>query len=984
MKYKDILADYNPNIIETKWQAIWRKEGTYEPDMDNPQKPFYNLMMFPYPSAEGMHIGNMYAFTGADIYGRFKRMQGFDVFEPIGLDGFGIHSENYALKIGEHPKKVAARTQVNFYKQLQASGNGYSWRHTLETYDPKYYKWTQWLFIQMFKHGLAYKAPAPVNFCPSCKTVLADEQVIAKLSKDGQVKSAVCERCDSQVEIKKLNQWFFKITAYAPRLLENLQKINWPSKVLLGQKNWIGQSYGAEIIFKVEGKDMPLHVFTTRLDTIYGATALVIAPDKTEKGDTPLALEIASEEQKPKVASYLKQIQKFQVKIRGLEEDDLLEKTGVFTGAYALNPFSGERIPIWVANYVVGWYGTGVLMVVPAHDKRDFEFAKKYKIPIRPVIKVKNYAKALILARSIKRDVSHDLRKLKIKTTISKKGHYLVELTSTQIDSFINLISKSLKPDYWVEIVGEKTVFIFGTGEIIEIKNIEDEEKVFAKCKKIEKSIHSAFDLWDMLTDVSWYQDIITTTNYGVLINSSYYSGLTSQEAIPKMIQYLKDTNQGGEKIQYRLRDWIISRQRYWGAPIPMIYCETCAKRGESWFTSKEAAQFKTSLKIENPELFKGWYPVPENQLPVLLPEVSDWKPKGTGVSPLASVDEFVYVDCPYCGEPAKRETDVCDTFLDSSWYFLRYPSSEFDQVPFDKERTKKWLPVSQYIGGAEHTVLHLLYSRFVTMALYDMGYFDFSDKSKTPDEPFPNFFAHGLIIKEGAKMSKSRGNIVVPDQYIQKYGADALRCYLMFLGPFEAGGDFRDTGMQGMFKFLKRIWRLFNSDKSKGSQTSSDLKIKLAKTIKKVTDDISRFKYNTALASMMELVNSWEEEGKTFSKSDALIFLKLLAPFAPHLTEEIYQISKEKKEEKFESIHKQSWPSYDPKLLIAEKIQIAVQINGKLRTQVNIPQEFINDRDYIIKAVLKEKKIKKYIQQRIQAKKIFYVPAKLINFVLQ
>lgn len=930
MEKKD-LPEYKPSEIEPKWQQSWEKDGVYEPDMENAFKPFFNLMMFPYPSAEGMHIGNMYAFTGADIYGRFKRMSGFDVFEPIGLDGFGIHSENFALKLGEHPKKVAARTEANFYRQLKVSGNGYSWKHILETYDPDYYKWTQWLFIKLFEKGLAYKAPAPVNFCPSCKTVLADEQVI-----DGR-----CERCSTQVEIRKLEQWFFKITAYANQLLSNLKKLNWPAKVLLGQKNWIGQSTGAEVVFKVENKDIPIHVFTTRVDTVYGVTALIIASDKIGKdGKTPFALELAIPDYKDKVTEYIKNNQKASGKNKRQKIE--VEKTGVFTGAYAINPISGEKVPIWVANYVVGWYGTGALMVVPAHDERDFEFAKKYKIPVRPVIKVKNYAKAFVINDSVNQGFKEDLRNLKIKTTISTKGHYLIELSSTQIDSFIAMVKKYLKHNFWVEIVGERTVFIFGTGEVIEIKSLEDEEKVFEKCKIMEESISGAFDIWDMLTDNQWYKDIITTTEYGVLINSGEYTGLSSEEAIPRMTAYLVDINQGKKQTQYKLRDWIISRQRYWGAPIPMIYCENC-----------------------------GWQSVLEDQLPVLLPEVKDWKPKGTGVSPLASVDDFVYTDCPKCGMEAKRETDVCDTFLDSSWYFLRYPSTEFGDTPFQKARTKKWLPVSQYIGGAEHTVLHLLYSRFVTMALCDLGYLGF-------DEPFPNFYAHGLIIKDGAKMSKSRGNVVVPDEYIKKYGVDSLRCYLMFLGPFDAGGDFRDTGMHGMFRFLTRVWRLTNSPKKVGEQTSNDLKVLLHKTIKKVTSEISKFKYNTSIASLMEFINLWEEKEKLLSKENIASFIKLLAPFAPHLAEEVFHNLGYNT-----TIHKEKWPSYDSGLLVEDKVTVVVQINGKLRAQIQIPQDLIHEREQVIELALANETVMKYVKDELQPKKIFYVPGRLINFVI-
>ncbi len=526
---KDNKQKYDPSQIENKWQKIWEEKGTYQPDLNNSLKPFYNLMMFPYPSAEGMHVGNMYAFTGADIYGRFKRMQGFDVFEPIGLDGFGIHSENYALKVGEHPKIVSKRTEENFYRQLRATGNSYAWKNTVETYDPDYYKWTQWIFVQLFKAGLAYRGEAPVNWCPSCKTVLADEQVIqgkrvkGKGETSQEVSTGVCERCGTEVEIKKLKQWFFRITSYADRLLENIKKLNWPQKVLLGQKNWIGESKGVEIIFKVEGKDIPIHVFTTRLDTIYGATALVIAPDKMGSKNNPFGLDIATPEYKGKVKEYIEQVksQLSIVKSKGEEE----EKTGVFTGAYAINPFSGERIPIWIANYVVGWYGTGALMVVPAHDERDFEFAKKYNIPIRPVIKRGNYFKALILKDSVSLDFGKRLSENNFKTSISTTGNYQVELDSLTVDNFISFIKSNIKKDFWVEIVGAKTIFIFGSGEVLEIKSIEDEEAVFKKCKKLEPSIKGLFDIWDMLTDVDFYNNIICTLDYGILINSAEFTG---------------------------------------------------------------------------------------------------------------------------------------------------------------------------------------------------------------------------------------------------------------------------------------------------------------------------------------------------------------------------------------------------------------------------------------------------------------------------
>lgn len=844
------INDYKPSEIEGKWQQEWINNKVFKPDLNNAKKPFYNLMMFPYPSAEGMHVGNMYAFTGADIYGRFQRMLGFDVFEPIGLDGFGIHSENYAIKVGEHPIKVAARTKENFYNQLSSIGNSYAWDYTLETYDPTYYKWTQWLFIEMFKAGLCYRKEAPLNYCPSCKTVLADEQVI-----DGK-----CERCGTQVETKKLSQWFFKITEYADKLLENTYKLDWPQKVLIGQRNWIGKSQGSKIIFKIEGRDIPLEVFTTRVDTVYGVCALVIAPDND------LPLKIATSDQKDKVQKYIDLTRSDLARSNKRDE----EKTGVFTGAYAINPFSGEKVPVWVGNYVVGWYGTGAVMVVPAHDERDFKFAKKYKLPIKQVI-------------------------------------------------FVD--APTSRPE--------------GSG-----------------VRGSDQSVGNT-----------------AITEYGVLHNSGEFTDLTSKEAIERMNKYLFDTQSGNAEVQYKLRDWIISRQRYWGAPIPMIYCEECSKKGQSYFTQEEGKH--SSIDPKEVEWAKGWFPVNKEDLPVMLPNVEDYQPKGTGKSPLATVDDFIYILCPNCGVTAQRETDVCDTFLDSAWYFLRYPSVGINDKPFDTDLTKKWLPVSKYIGGAEHTVLHLLYSRFVTMALKDMGHINF-------EEPFPSFFAHGLIIKDGAKMSKSRGNVVIPNQYIEKYGTDSLRMYLMFIGPFEQGGDFRDSGMFGMFKFVRRVWNLYNLQEKRGENTSGEVMVQLHKTIKKATEDIGKFKYNTAIASYMEFVNVWEKEGNVISKDDSIIFLKILAPFIPYVSEELYQESGE-----FKSIHLQPWPEFDEMLLIEDRVTIVIQVNGKLRGRIQLAKDKGSDREYIIEESLKNQRVKKYIQDKEQAKKIIIVPQKLINFVI-
>jgi len=719
------------------------KEKTFNPDLAQASKPFYNLMMFPYPSAEGLHVGNMYAFTGADVYGRFNRMQGSDVFEPIGLDGFGIHSENYAIKVGRHPREQADISQKHYYAQLHLIGNSFDWDHTLETNSPDYYKWTQWLFIQMFKAGLAYKDKAVVNWCPQDKTVLSDEQVI-----DGK-----CERCGSEVSRREMSSWFFRITKYADKLLANIDRIDWPDRIKTAQRNWIGKSEGRTIEFKIEGSDKKIKVFTTRPETLNSATFLALASE--EAGESK-------------------------------------EKWGKPTGEYAINPLNGEKIPVWETNYVEASYGTGAIMGVPACDERDKEFAYKYHIDI-------------------------------------------------------------VKRSFTKEILGEKTV-------------------------------------------------------------------------------------------HFHLRDWGISRQRYWGPPIPMVFCKD-----------------------------DGWVPVPEKDLPVLLPDISDFKPKGDGTSPLHNAPEsWKKVACPKCGKTAERELDVSDTFLDSSWYFLRYPSvgsKTADTLPFDPGITKKWLPVNAYIGGAEHAVLHLMYARFVTMVLKDLKFLDF-------EEPFPFLYGHGLIIKDGAKMSKSKGNVVNPDEYIAKFGADALRTYLMFLGPFDQGGDFRDTGIEGMEKFMQRLWKLFNEDKKLNGADKKEVYVKLHQTIKKVTNDMTNFKFNTAIASLMELTNIISDKGADETVLQSLCLM--LAPFAPHIAEEVWvNVLKQPF-----SVHKAVWPKYDTGLIKSDIVTLIIQINGKVRGSLELKPETAIKKSEVEDLSRKDENVAKWLKDKT-VKKVIFVPGTIINFVV-
>jgi len=810
---KSDLGQYNPPEIEKKWQKKWTEEKIYQPDLDKSKKPFYNLMMFPYPSAEGLHAGNMYAFAGADIYSRFKRMQGFDVFEPIGLDGFGIHSENFAIKIGKHPADQAKTSQDKFYDQLKQIGNGYDWSRTVETYDPDYYKWTQWIFTQMFKKGLAVRKKSPVNYCPSCRTVLADEQVI-----DGK-----CERCETVVVKKDLEQWFFKITDYAEKLLKDIPNLNWSEKIKIAQTNWIGKSEGMKVEFKLQNFDILLKVFTTRPDTLFGATFLVVSPEH------PIVKTfISKSENKEEIKKYIEQAQKKTEQERMAEGK---EKTGTFSGFYAINPVNNQQLPVWIADYVVMGYGTGAIMAVPAHDQRDFEFAKKYYLKIIKVIK--------------------------------------------------------------------------GEGQI--------SDKAY--------------------------------TGEGIIMNSGEWNGWQTSFEIAKVQDWLTKKGIGKKQVHYHLRDWLISRQRYWGPPIPMIFCEKC-----------------------------GWSPVPEKDLPVKLPYIEDYRPIGSDKSPLATHPEFYNTTCPNCKGKAVRETDVSDTFLDSSWYFFRYTSTEFKNEAFSKERVKKWLPVNIYIGGAEHAVLHLLYSRFMTMFFHDLGLIDF-------EEPFSRFFAHGLLIKEGAKMSKSKGNVIVPDSYINKYGADTMRCYLMFLGQFSQGGDFYDTGIEGMNRFLNRVWNLATkkleiTDKEEDKETLKEIH----EIIKGVTGDIEKLSYNTAIAKLMEFHN-FAVTKKTIGKDVLIDYLKLLAPFAPFIAEEIYQSLNPSA--KFKSIHIQLWPVFNPNLIEEEIIKIAVQENVKLRDIIEISKDEMDNEELVIKKAEESQKVKKALQGKTVKNKI-YIKGKVVNFVTE
>ncbi len=830
---------YTPIPIEEKWQTRWEHEATntLSPQaLEEGENSYYNLMMFPYPSAEGLHVGNIYAFTGADVHGRFQQLTGHTVFEPIGFDAFGIHSENFALKQSLHPMDLIPSNVTNFTRQLKRMGGMFDWKHTVDTTDPSYYRWTQWIFLQLFKSGLAVRKEAPVNWCPSCMTVLSNEQVVG----------GRCERCNTPVEQRHIAQWFFRITEYSQRLLDGLKQIDWSETTKKAQENWIGRSEGAILNFPISVEEdettsldhltqdelssvtinlKTIEVFTTRPDTVFGATYIVLSPEH------PLVKEVTSDQQREAVQAYQKKTAKLDLVARQKTEKT---KTGVFTGGYALNPATGTVIPVWIADYVMMTYGTGAIMAVPGHDQRDFDFAKAMDLPIKQVVSAEKKSK-------------------------------------------------------------------------------------------------------DTVTDI-----LQAYSGDGVLINSKHFDGLSVAEGKKAICDWLKTKDMASVHVGYRLHDWCISRQRYWGPPIPIIHCDEC-----------------------------GPVAVPEESLPIILPRIENFKPDDSGVSPLARLEEWYLADCPECGKTARRETDVSDTFLDSSWYFLRYPSTDSEDVPFDSTITRKWLPVNCYIGGNEHAVLHLLYSRFITMALYDIGHIDFQ-------EPFVRFRAHGLIIREGSKMSKSKGNVIIPDQIIEKYGADTFRTYLMFLGPFDEGGDYQDDGIQGPHGFLHRVWETamlsLQNDKQ---EKDSNVERKLHQTIQQVTDQIPELRYNTSIAALMEYLNVVRSKGRTPQRCEIEPLVVMIAPFAPHLAEEIWE-SFGHSESLFSGVN---WPEYSADKARADTVEMAIQINGKLRATITVQAEM--DQEELEKLSRAEKNISRYLEMGT-VKRVIYVPNRLINFVLE
>jgi leucyl-tRNA synthetase len=920
------LPIYNPTEIEPKWQSKWEADGLYHSKIDSATPKHYALTMLPYTSGD-FHIGHWYAMTPSDARARFKRMQGYNVMFPIGFDAFGLPAENAAFKNGIHPKIWTYANIDHMRKQLKSMGAMWDWHREMISSDPEYYRWTQWFFIQLYKHGLAYRKLAPVDWCPKDQTTLAREQVVGV--------DRHCERCGTPVIKKELEQWFFRITDYADELLD-FSSIDWPDRVRTLQTNWIGRSEGASVTFHTEQED-PIEVFTTRPDTLWGATFMVLAPEH------PLVKKITTPEMSWDVEAYVQQAAR-QSDIDREAADK--EKSGVFTGACAINPVNSESIPIWIADYVLMTYGTGAIMAVPAHDERDFAFAIKYGLPVLPVIRHPDGAsKSFALAGTMKEGFSAVLTAEAIPFEVDQHGLYL-SIPFSKVDRYIELARQYILPGSWNEVVGARWVFVFDDG-VLEWDSVASEKRILERCKKIEPNVVRFKTLMEMLWNVEFYRDVLYHAEYGMMIHSGKFSGTPGNEAKERVTRWLDENGFGKAAINYKLRDWLISRQRYWGAPIPMVYCEHC-----------------------------GWNPVPEDQLPVMLPEDVEWRP--SGVNPLTIHPTWKHTTCPVCNEPAVHETDTMDTFMCSSWYHLRYMSPGYDQGPFALQDYDYWMPVDIYTGGIEHATMHLMYTRFFHKALRDMGI------TRGP-EPMLQLRNQGIVLGEdNEKMSKSRGNVVAPDPLVARYGADTVRAYLMFYARWEMGAPWSSTGIEGTYRWVRRVWTLFTDPVEPGNpdpELLRGLRRKLHQTLKQVTHDFEVFEFNTIVSALMELLNEMykaREQGAagTPQWSEAVeIYLKMMAPVTPHIAEELWAFFG-----KPYSIHQQPWPQVDLDAAAEEFITLVVQVNGKLRHRLLVPAG-ITEADAKA-AALQSEVVNRFLEGR-PPKKVIVVPGRLVNIVI-
>jgi len=821
------VREYDFENFEKKWHEKWEESGLHRCLDDDPRPKYYCLDMFPYPSGSGLHVGHWRGYVLSDVWTRYMTLKGCNVLHPMGWDAFGLPAENDAIRKKLHPKTNTKKNVDNIRRQLKEIGAMYDWSREIDTTDPDFFRWTQWIFVKMFEMGLAYKKDMPINWCTGCKTVLANEEVSA----------GACEICSSPVEKKNLNQWMLKITKYADRLLDDLDKLDWPEKVKIMQRNWIGRSEGADVVFTaISAKDGTKHdftVFTTRPDTLFGATYVVFAPEH------PMVPQICSPEKEAEVNDYIARASNLAELDRASEAR---EKTGVFTGAYAINPVNGEKVPVWIADYVMMSYGTGAIMAVPAHDERDFEFATKFDIPI-------------------------------------------------------------------IEVIHSDSAARNGDGTLSE-----------------------------------------AYTGEGVLINSGDFDGQEWDEAKKNITEMLESGGKGEKAVNYKLRDWIFSRQRYWGEPLPVVYCEKC-----------------------------GWVAVPEDQLPVRLPEVESYEPTGTGESPLAAIEDWVKTECPACGGPGRRETDTMPQWAGSSWYFLRYPNPGYDRGPVNPDLIDEWMPVDLYVGGIEHAILHLLYSRFFTKVLHDLDVISF-------DEPFSRLFNQGMILRQsektgkGEKMSKSKGNIVSPDEIVEKYGTDSLRMYELFVGPPDQDSEWSDRGIEGIFRFLKRAWRWVLEANARAAEADSKEMLQQRHIlIKNCTERLDSFRFNTIISALMEFINfaaDSKNSGLDVSGETIKAFLVLISPLAPHFAEELWHETGGS-----DSIFTEKWPEYDRELATLDTIEIVVQVNGKVRASFESERE--KPKEELEKAAFELPNVQKHIEGK-DVKKVIVVPNKLVNIVVK
>ncbi|MCD4693877.1 leucine--tRNA ligase [bacterium] len=961
------MEKYNHNKIEAKWQKKWLEEGLYKAGEDKKKEKFYILDMFPYPSGAGLHVGHPKGYIATDIFARMKTMQGYNVLHPMGWDAFGLPAENFAIKNKVHPRISTDENIATFKSQLRKLGFSYDWDREINTTDPKFYKWTQWIFLQLFKKGLAYESHEPINWCPSCKTGLANEDL-----EDGK-----CERCGSEIEQRPMRQWVLKITDYADRMLNDLEKLSdWDNSIKEMQKNWIGRSKGARVKFKIKnlkGGNEEIEVFTTRPDTLFGATYFVVSP---EHG--------LIERNKSEIKNY-KEVREYIEKAKKkteLERTDLAkEKTGVkIDGLVAINPVNKKEIPIFIADYVMMHYGTGAIMAVPAHDERDWEFAQKYNLPIQQVVtpnkkEREETIKALRCLKNLKKKADdkeinfwllgglaaafyvgviwrkHNDLDLIIKDNdkyddflkiIENEGYKKIKDKKTE-DGFISSVYKN-KDGVEIDIGPYLGISDLRDKDFEEdIKELEGVESHVLSCdfiKKIKDKQAKSRALKKDFLDKKYLDGYVFADN-GIAVNSGFLDDLITFEAKKEMIKWLEENNLGKKDINYKLKDWVFSRQRYWGEPIPLIHCDNC-----------------------------GVVAVPEKDLPVELPEVEHYEPTGTGESPLASIEDWVNTTCPNCGELAKRETNTMPQWAGSSWYYLRFIDPSNDTALVDKQKEKYWSPVDFYVGGAEHATRHLIYARFWHKFLFDIGVVNYN-------EPFKRLQHVGIILAEdGRKMSKRWGNVINPDDIVDKYGADSMRVYEMFMGPFSQSTIWNTNGLVGARKFLDKILNLSLNIVTEKKDNQEIVSL-LHKTIKKVGEDIEDFKLNTAVSSMMILVNKIaEQKEKSISKANFKLFLKILSPFTPHLAEELWEKLGNKN-----SIFKTKWPEYNSNLTKDKTAEFVVQVNGKLRDRLELPVEI--DEKNAKEEVLKSEKIKDWLKNK-EIVRFIFVPGKLINIVIK